>query len=240
MGAAGFSPAVAAGISLAGLAAGSWAARWADHFCRGTGLVAGGGHGVAARTNHVAGAGAGDDVGAGLTACNAGGMLRLLWGGGLAAGWLLAYSRFGLDAAFLWAAVLLFFLLIVAVVDLRTYLIPDRLLAWTAVATVPLAWGTGVTPWAEGLAGAAACGGFLLLVALAGKGSLGGGDVKLGALLGSLLGWRLGTVALAVGFAAGAAAGLALLLLKLKGRDDFIAFGPYLALGAAAALFWGG
>lgn len=236
MGAAGWSPAVAAGIVLAGLGTGPLAARWAAGWCRG--VVASGDTGgagdVSLRTGDAGGTG---DVS--LPVGDGGGAASLLWGAGLAAGWLLAYSRFRLGGAFLPVAVLWFFLLIVAVVDIHTHRIPDRLLAWAASATVPLAWGTGVTPWAEGLAGAAACGGFLLAVALAGKGSLGGGDVKLGALLGSLLGWRLGAVALALGFAAGAAAGLALLLLKLKGRDDFMAFGPYLALGAAMALFWG-
>lgn len=231
MGAAGFSPAVATAIVLAALAAGPWTSRWAGQWCRGA--RASSGAGCAPAT------GSGGGAGGPLAAQAAGGAAPFLWGSGLATGWLLAYGRLGLGAAFLTAAFLWFFLLIVAVVDMRTQLIPDRLLAWAALVTVPLAWGTGVTPWGEGLVGAAACGGFLLVVALAGKGSLGGGDVKLGALLGSLLGWRLGTVALALGFVVGATAGLALLLLKVKGRDDFIAFGPYLALGAAAALYWG-
>jgi leader peptidase (prepilin peptidase)/N-methyltransferase len=68
---------------------------------------------------------------------------------------------------------------------------------------------------------------------------MGGGDMKLGAMLGAFLGWKLGLLALLLGVLAGGAVAVVLLLLGRKGRKDAIPFGPYLALGGAVALLWG-
>lgn len=160
-------------------------------------------------------------------------------GGATALGWLLAYHRFGLSWHGALGAAVWFFLILVTLVDLRTHLIPDPLLVWGAIIIVPLAWITGVTPWRQGLIGFVACGGFLLLMAVVGRGNMGGGDVKLAALIGLVLGWPLGGLALLLGFMAGAAAGLVFILLKFLRRDGFMAFGPYIALGTVIVLFWG-
>lgn len=123
--------------------------------------------------------------------------------------------------------------------DIRSRIIPNRLILFGLAAGIPLVvWSQGV-PWASALKGFALTGGIMLLVAIAGRGAMGAGDVKLGALIGFYLGPALGSLALLLGFIAGAAAGGALLLLRLKGRRDYIPFGPWLALGAAVALFWG-
>jgi leader peptidase (prepilin peptidase) / N-methyltransferase len=84
------------------------------------------------------------------------------------------------------------------------------------------------------LAGALAFLVFLTL-ALAFRGALGMGDVKLAGLIGCLLG---GTVipALAIGVAAGGVASAALLLTSRATRHSAIAYGPYLAFGAAVAI----
>lgn len=68
---------------------------------------------------------------------------------------------------------------------------------------------------------------------------MGGGDMKLGAMLGSFLGWQLTIVALFLAVVAGGGGALAVLSTGKKGRKDPIPFGPFLALGGAAALLWG-
>ena len=65
------------------------------------------------------------------------------------------------------------------------------------------------------------------------------GDVKMALLMGFVLGPSV-VVAIFVAFLAGAAISIVLLALKLKTRKDKIPFGPYLALGSALALLWGG
>jgi leader peptidase (prepilin peptidase)/N-methyltransferase len=88
--------------------------------------------------------------------------------------------------------------------------------------------------------GFAAYGGGLFVVALI-SGGMGMGDVKLAAVIGAVL----GAVDLPlVGVAAGAAIvlgglGAVVALLLGKGRKAAIPFGPYLAAGAAVAVFWG-
>ncbi|WP_034385562.1 A24 family peptidase [Deinococcus sp. YIM 77859] len=67
--------------------------------------------------------------------------------------------------------------------------------------------------------------------------AMGFGDVKLAAVIGAFLGWERLLVAVVVAVFAGAVLGLAQLALR---RENRVKFGPYLALGAVAALLWGG
>jgi leader peptidase (prepilin peptidase)/N-methyltransferase len=66
-----------------------------------------------------------------------------------------------------------------------------------------------------------------------GRQALGFGDVTLMAMIGSFLGWQPTLIAIAVGAVSGVAIALATGLLT--GRS-FVAFGPYLALGAVLTL----
>lgn len=71
---------------------------------------------------------------------------------------------------------------------------------------------------------------------------MGYGDVRLSGLNGILLGWlSLPHVALGLflGFLLGAVLGLALIVTGLRSRKDAVPFGPFLALGALAAVFAG-
>lgn len=73
-----------------------------------------------------------------------------------------------------------------------------------------------------------------------GKPSMGGGDVKLAGAMGTLLGpgyLFLSYFLLAV--ISGAVIGLAVMALKLRGRRDYIPFGPMLAASAIVMLLWG-
>lgn len=73
-----------------------------------------------------------------------------------------------------------------------------------------------------------------------GKPSMGGGDVKLAGAMGTLLGpgyMFLSYFLLAV--ISGAVIGLAVMALKLRGRRDYIPFGPMLAAAGIVILLWG-
>ena len=87
-------------------------------------------------------------------------------------------------------------------------------------------------------------GGLLWVVAegydrLTGREGMGGGDIKLLAMIGAFLGWRAMPVTLMIASLLGTVIGLSLMLLR--GRDSRMAipFGPFLAVGAVCALFWG-
>ena len=84
---------------------------------------------------------------------------------------------------------------------------------------------------------AAAAGAFVVLAALAilGRGALGGGDVKMMAALGLWLGVNGIITTACIGFIVGGVAAVIFLLLKIHGRKDYFAFGPFLIIGAVVA-----
>lgn len=152
--------------------------------------------------------------------------------------WGLTVHRYGIGLQGVFVALLAWLLVLISVIDLQTHLIPNRLLV-ACLIPVTLALLAGFVPWRESILGSAFYGGILWLAALISRGGLGGGDVKLGALLGLALGWQWGLVALCVTLVAAAAVGGMLILSKRINRRDFMAFGPFMAAGALAALFWG-
>jgi leader peptidase (prepilin peptidase)/N-methyltransferase len=133
--------------------------------------------------------------------------------------------------------------LLLALVDLREHLLPNRvLLPGTVVAVALLAvvaaldgsWGAFARAALAGLAGFAV----LLAMAVAAPAGLGMGDVKLAGFLGLYLGW-LGWPSVLFGFFLGflgqAVVGLALLVLRRAGRRTELPFGPALLAGTLVA-----
>lgn len=73
---------------------------------------------------------------------------------------------------------------------------------------------------------------------LFGKEGMGGGDIKLLAMIGSFLGWQPTLLTIIVGAVAGSVVGISLIALKLMRRDQYLPFGPFLAFGALMAMFF--
>jgi leader peptidase (prepilin peptidase)/N-methyltransferase len=145
------------------------------------------------------------------------------------------------DSTRLWLGLaMVCFLVPLALIDLDTRLLPNKITLPAAVVAVVL--GTLLDPSGEVerlLAGAAA-GGFFLLTALAYPRGMGLGDVKLAAVLGLFLGREV-AAALLIGLGAGVVVGLAIMKRKgvSEGRKTAVPFGPFLALGGVAALLVG-
>ena len=78
-----------------------------------------------------------------------------------------------------------------------------------------------------------------LVIALVSRGGMGLGDVKMAALMGAMLGWPGVLAAVFLAVIGGGLISLLLLAFKVKGRKEGIPFGPFLALGTLAAMFWG-
>jgi leader peptidase (prepilin peptidase)/N-methyltransferase len=92
--------------------------------------------------------------------------------------------------------------------------------------------------------GLLAGGGAIWIIGLLGKAifqkeAMGGGDVKLMAMVGSFMGIKLALFTIFLGSIFGAAVGGILILFRLKTRKDYIPFGPYLSLGAVLSFFFG-
>lgn len=121
---------------------------------------------------------------------------------------------------------------VAAGIDLNHGVIPDRLtLPWMAVGVAAGALG-GLREVTMRIVGLFACGGLVFLIALLSRGGMGGGDVKLMALVGSFLGPWGGLASFMVACFIGAAVGIGLIVAGLKKRKDEIPFGPFIAAGA--------
>lgn len=79
----------------------------------------------------------------------------------------------------------------------------------------------------------------MFLLALGVEGSFGGGDIKLMAASGFLLGWQSIVFAMLLGLAAGSVYSIGMMAAGKLTRKNHIALGPFLAIGLAAALFFG-
>jgi leader peptidase (prepilin peptidase)/N-methyltransferase len=102
---------------------------------------------------------------------------------------------------------------------------------------------SGSPPLPDAIIGCLAGAGFVYLTALyceviLGREAMGLGDVNLVAMMGAFLGWRALVVAFFIATVGGSVVSLTLIGLRRRDRREPIPFGPFLALGAALALFW--
>ena len=147
--------------------------------------------------------------------------------------------RFGPTLDAVTAAALLAGLVAITVIDLEHQIIPDVLSLPGILAGVLANLATGRLPWLESILGVLVGGGVFLAIILVSGGGMGGGDMKLGAMLGAFLGWKVVLLSMLVAVVAGGILAVALMATGVRGRKDPIPFGPFLALGGAVGLFWG-
>jgi leader peptidase (prepilin peptidase)/N-methyltransferase len=155
-----------------------------------------------------------------------------------------AIWRFGVTPQGIAACGLLWSLLALTMIDFDTQLLPDGI-------TLPLLWaGLIVNLWntfaplSDAVIGAVA--GYLSLWAvywafklIRGKEGMGYGDFKLLAALGAWLGWQVLPVIVLLSSVVGACIGVTLIVFKGRDHSVPMAFGPFLAIAGAIALFFG-
>ncbi|WP_404413318.1 A24 family peptidase [Vreelandella aquamarina] len=157
---------------------------------------------------------------------------------------LVVVALFGLTWQALFIAAACYTLLTMAVIDLRTQLLPDIL-------TLPLLW-AGLLyqllfqPIMLPAAVIGAMTGYLVLWSVywlfrlvTGKDGMGYGDFKLLAALGAWVGWQTLPLVLIIAAGLGALFGIAWQLVRKDQRGMPMPFGPFLALGGWVALLMG-
>lgn len=152
--------------------------------------------------------------------------------------------KFGYTSMTLAAWAFAFALITLTLIDYDTQLLPDDI-------TLPLLWlglafniGGGFTDLKSAVVGAIF--GYLILWCVywlfkivTGKEGMGYGDFKLLAAIGAWFGWQLLPAVILLSSVVGAVIGIALIVFGGKNRQSAIPFGPFLALGGIAALFFG-
>lgn len=163
--------------------------------------------------------------------------------GANAAGYVIILNTFGLNWTSVLYCILFSALLVVTGTDLTHKIIPN-------VVTVPgtilgLMGAATVLPVGpvNALLGVAVGGGILWALAWAspylfGKDGMGGGDIKLLAMVGAFLGWKPALLTIMIGSLAGSVIGISLIAFRLMKRDEYIPFGPFLVLGALVSMFF--
>ena len=155
--------------------------------------------------------------------------------------WALMAWRSGPTLEALRGAVLGTILLGIALTDARAYLIPDEF-TWGGLAFGLLfALAVGAQALGQALLGAAVGFGLLWLVGAVGgwvlkQDAMGGGDIKMMAMVGAFLGWRGVLLTIFLGALLGS---LVFVPLALAGRKRLVPFGIFLAMGAGAAYLVG-
>jgi leader peptidase (prepilin peptidase)/N-methyltransferase len=155
------------------------------------------------------------------------------------AGFALAMWHFGVSWPALVACAFIAALVAVGFIDYDEMIIPDMIVLPGAV--VGLAASVAIDPgrWWVYLVSAFGCAAFfVLLVLLWPGGGMGLGDAKMGLFLGAVLGPRV-LVAVFIAFLVGSVVGIYLMATKKASRKTRVPFGPFLALGAVLALFFG-
>ncbi|MEK7747707.1 MAG: prepilin peptidase [Nitrospirota bacterium] len=161
-----------------------------------------------------------------------------------AIGYFIILNHFGLTAETPIYAVFFSALLVITVIDLKHQIIPDVI----TLPGIPLALLAASfalpTGFVNGVFGLLAGFGLFYLIAtlsvlIMKKEGMGGGDIKLMAMIGALLGWKAVLLTTFVASLSGSVIGLFLILTRLRSRTDPIPFGPFLVLGALIFIFFG-
>lgn len=157
---------------------------------------------------------------------------------------LLLFRRYGWHPQFFIELLFVSLLVIITFIDLDTYLIPDVLSLSGILLGFMLSFFTPRVSWWDSLVGIFLGGGFFYLIAvgytyLRRQEGLGGGDIKLLAMIGAFLGIPGVVLTVLSASIAGSLVGAFIMLRSRKGLTTMLPFGPFLAFGAVSYIFWG-
>lgn len=166
---------------------------------------------------------------------------------------VILFYRFGFDPAFFIYLIFVAGMIVIAFIDLDARIVPDAISLpgiglGLAAAVVNRQW--SLNSWSavpspfNSFIGILVGGGILLAVAwiyqlFTGKEGMGGGDIKLLAMIGAFLGWSAVLLTLFFASLSGSVVGLALMFAKGVDSKYALPFAPFLCLGALLALFFG-
>lgn len=149
-----------------------------------------------------------------------------------------------MKTSMLYYGALFLLLLLISIADIKTYRIPDRYIIigsiWAIIFNV-MGEGIGIV---EGFYGAIIGGAAILAISYLSllifkKPGMGGGDVKLMAMTGLFIGWQLTLLSILFAIYIAGLTSIVLLIAKKIDRNDYLPFGPYLAMGIVLSILLG-
>jgi leader peptidase (prepilin peptidase)/N-methyltransferase len=161
---------------------------------------------------------------------------------------LLFFLKFSLTLSFLIFFIFTAVLIVITFIDLDHQIIPDILtlpgipiFCLAAIFLLDRPW---KIPWLESLLGLLIGGGILFTIAfvyelISKREGMGGGDIKLLAMIGGFFGWKSLIFILLFSSFSGAIVGITAMIIKKQDMKYAVPFGPFLSAAAVAYLFWG-
>lgn len=157
---------------------------------------------------------------------------------------LCTFLKFGFSFECLIYFVFITSLVIITFIDIDHQIIPDII----TLPGIPINFlASFVLPsltYKESLLGLLAGGGSLLIVGwiyylIKKVEGMGGGDIKLLAMIGAILGWKGVIFTIFIASVIGTLAGIIIIIRTQKDMKVPVPFGPFLSIGAIAYIFWG-
>jgi len=130
-------------------------------------------------------------------------------------------------------------LLLIGAIDLEHRLVPNVLVATGIVLSLLFSILRVLPDPRSALTGALSAGALFILLAAAGRGALGPGDVKLAILIGTINGFPAVFQALLLGILFGGLAAAVLLVTRIRGPKQYIPYAPYLVAGCLSTMLFG-
>lgn len=155
----------------------------------------------------------------------------------------LIFIKFGISTDYFVYFFFICALIILTVIDLYHQIIPDVISLPGIVVGLLASLIIRNVSFLESLIGMILGGGSLFLIAVAyqwlfKKEGMGGGDIKLLAMIGAFLGWKSVFITIILSSFIGSIVGIILISIKGKDFKYAIPFGPFLSIGAAISLFY--
>ncbi len=157
---------------------------------------------------------------------------------------LAVFLKFGITMQALIYFIFIAALLVITFIDLDHQIIPDVITLPGIPLGLAASFGLPSVSFWDAMLGLVAGGGSLMLVAwgytlITKKDGMGGGDVKLLAMIGALTGWQGVLFTILVGSAVGTVCGLIVMQRQKSDMKLAIPFGPFLSIGAIVYIFFG-
>lgn len=154
---------------------------------------------------------------------------------------LLTYINYGTSLYFIKYIILWCCLIVISIIDLNLQDV-------YSITTIPgIAIGVIVAiiekmiysvPFLNYIIGGITAAGIIALIVYT-TGGMGKGDIEIAALCGVFIGWKYSIIMIFISFIIGATIGVILIISKKRGRKDYIAFGPFIALSTLFTVFYG-
>jgi leader peptidase (prepilin peptidase)/N-methyltransferase len=157
---------------------------------------------------------------------------------------LMLFLKFGLTLEYFTFFIFTAVLIVITFIDLDHQIIPDIL----TLPGIPLFFLAAIflikINWLEAGLGLLIGGGILWTIAIvyeliSRREGMGGGDIKLLAMIGGFFGWKSLIFIFLISSFAGAVVGIAAMIIKKQDMKYAVPFGPFLSAAAVAYIFWG-